>query len=81
MDTLAHASTGYGEDEQAWLMEQAAALDAGRLAQIDRVHLSEYLCDTAAARNRRDLRNRLILLLAHIMKCQIQPARISRVGF
>ena len=77
MDSLTPANTGYEEDEQAWLMQQAAALEAGRLSQVDQVHLSEYLYDMAA-RNRRDLRTRLTLLLAHIMKCHKQPTRISR---
>ncbi len=77
MDSLTNASTDYSKDEQAWLMEQAAALQSGRLAQVDRTHLSEYLFDMAA-RDRRDLRSRLTVLLAHIIKCQIQPSRISR---
>ena len=77
MDSLTNAAAGYDEDEQAWLVEQAAALEAGRLAQVDREHLSEYLHDMAA-RNRRDLRNRLTVLLAHIIKCHAQPTRISR---
>ena len=77
MDSLTHANTAYDDDEQAWLIEQAAALSAGGLAQVDQVHLSEYLYDTAA-RNRRELRSRLTVLLAHIMKCHMQPTRISR---
>ena len=77
MDSLTHANATYDEDEQAWLMEQAAALEAGPLAQIDRIHLSEYLRDMAA-RNRRALRARLIMLLVDVMKCHMQPARISR---
>ena len=31
-----------------------------------------------AARNRRNLRSRFVILLAHVIKCQFQPNRISR---
>ena len=72
-----HTRAGYREDEQAWLLDQAGVLRDGRLDEVDRQHLSEYLSDMAA-RDRREVRQRLILLIGHIIKCRLFPDRITR---
>ena len=77
MDTAVHTHVGYTEDEHAWLLEQAALLTAGRISKVDREHLGEYLTDMAT-RDRRELRSRLTVLLTHILKCTLQPDRVSR---
>ena len=67
---------GYEEDEQAWLLEQAAALHDGRVSDLDREHLGEYLTDMAR-RDRQELTSRLVVLQMHIIKCHMQSHKIS----
>ena len=77
MDTIVQSPVDYTEDEHAWLLEQAGLLSAGRVSEIDCENLSEFL--TAMARSdRRELRTRLRVLMMHILKCEMQPERISR---
>ena len=75
--TVKSPSTGYWDDEQAWLVKQAAVLRDGRFDEIDREQVSEYLSDMAA-RDRREVRRRLIALISHIMKCRLFPDFITR---
>lgn len=67
----------YEADEYAWIEQQIAALHDGRLHDIDRKNLAEYLTDMAA-RDRRELGSRFVVLLEHLLKIQMQSARISR---
>lgn len=69
----------YERDETAWLeiMSQLAA--EGRSAELDTMHLSEYLADMAK-RDRREVYSRLVVLLAHLLKWQYQPDRRTRSG-
>lgn len=71
------AASYYETDEHGWMGDQAAALRAGRWDQVDRVHLAEFL-DDMAARDRRELRSRLVVLLVHLLKVTCQPQRLSR---
>src|SRR5207245_1685137 len=65
-------STLYEQDETAWL-EAMSALAAGRrYAEMDYVHLSEYLADMAK-RDRREVFSRLVVLLSHVLKWEHQP--------
>lgn len=64
----------YQHDFHAWTQEQAALLRAGRFADVDVTHLTEEL-DSMGARERRELANRLAVLLAHLLKWQHQPQR------
>ena len=67
----------YESDEHEWLARQAAALRSGRLRDIDRNNLAEFL-DEMAIGHRRELRNRFTVLLHHQLKAQMQPAKVSR---
>jgi hypothetical protein len=67
-------STTYERDFHAWTRQQAALLRAGRLPELDIDHLAEEL-DSMGARERRELTNRLAVLLAHLLKWQHQPER------
>lgn len=67
----------YEEDEHAWLARQAAALRSGRLQDIDRDNLAAFLDDMAISQ-RRELRSRFTVLLHHLLKMRVQPARMSR---
>ncbi len=66
----------YDTDFHHWIEEQSALLHAGRLNQLDVAHLIEEL-ESMSARERRELINRLALLLAHLLKWEYQPERRS----
>jgi len=67
----------YESDYLRWLDEQARYLRAGSLDQLDREHLLEEL-EGMSRSERRQLRNRLIVLVLHLLKLRDQPDRRSR---
>jgi hypothetical protein len=60
-------------DETAWLDHTAELLRSGRLNQVDTEALAEYLEDMAK-RDRREVYSRLVVLFAHLLKWEHQPA-------
>jgi hypothetical protein len=62
----------YEQDETAWLEAMSALAANGRYAEMDHVHLSEYLADMAR-RDRREVFSRLVVLLTHLLKWEHQP--------
>ena len=64
----------YETDFHQWIEEQSDLLRAGRLGQLDITHLVEEL-ESMSARERRELINRLAVLLAHLLKWEFQPER------
>jgi hypothetical protein len=64
----------YEQDETAWLEAMSALAASGRHAEMDYVHLSEYLADMAK-RDRREVFSRLVVLLCHLLKWEHQPER------
>ena len=66
----------YTEDETAWLDEMSELVRKRRLAELDLDNLSEYLSDMAR-RDRREVRSRLMVLMAHLLKWEFQPDRRS----
>ena len=70
-------TTSYEQDFYAWSHEQAELLRARRYGELDVDHLMEEL-ESMGARERRELVNRLKVLLAHLLKWQLQPYRQSR---
>jgi hypothetical protein len=66
----------YDTDFHQWIEDQAALLRAGNLAQLDVANLVEEL-ESMSARERRELINRLAVLLAHLLKWEYQPERRS----
>ncbi|MFS8866629.1 DUF29 domain-containing protein [Synechococcus sp. OH30] len=62
----------YERDFYAWTQEQAALLRAGQLQQLDTVHLAEEI-EALGRQERRELVNRLGILLGHLLKWQFQP--------
>jgi hypothetical protein len=71
------ASSSYDEDFHRWTQEQADLLRNGRLSAIDVDHLIEEL-EAMGARERRELINRLKVLVAHLLKWRFQPERRGR---
>jgi hypothetical protein len=69
--------TLYEQDETAWLEAMAGLLRSGTYADLDHVHLLEYLTDMAK-RDRREVESRLTVLIAHVLKWVHQPDHRSR---
>jgi hypothetical protein len=67
----------YERDETAWLEAMAGLARDGRAADLDLVHLAEYLADMAR-RDRREVSSRLAVLMAHLLKWEFQPDHRSR---
>jgi len=61
-------------DFYTWTQEQSALLKQGRFMDTDVEHLIEEL-ESMGATERRELTNRLGILLAHLLKWQYQPER------
>lgn len=66
----------YEHDFAQWAQRQADLLRQGRLGDLDVEHLLEEL-DSMGASERRELINRLAILLAHLLKWRYQPQRCS----
>ena len=64
----------YDTDYYKWTKEQAGLLRDGRMTSLDIEHLIEEL-ENMGARERRELANRLVVLLVHLLKWQFQPER------
>jgi hypothetical protein len=79
MDTVAQLADRalYEADEHAWIARQIDALRSGRLEQLDRDSLIEYLTDMTI-RDHRELRSRFTVLLQHLLKLRMQPQRMTR---
>jgi hypothetical protein len=67
----------YERDYYTWALRQARALKEHRTETLDWENLAEEVGDLARS-ERRELRNRLKVLLAHLLKWQFQPMRRSR---
>jgi hypothetical protein len=66
----------YEQDETAWLEAMVDLIREGRFDAIDYPHLGEYLADMAR-RDRREVKSRLGLLIAHLLKWTYQPEHRS----
>ncbi|SAK61607.1 hypothetical protein AWB80_02692 [Caballeronia pedi] len=66
--------TPYEKDVVAWAEEQAALLRAGKLASIDIEHIAEEIEDVGKS-EQREFASRMAVLLAHLLKWQLQPER------
>nr|VFJ58438.1 MAG: protein of unknown function DUF29 [Candidatus Kentron sp. FM]VFJ76472.1 MAG: protein of unknown function DUF29 [Candidatus Kentron sp. FM]VFK18169.1 MAG: protein of unknown function DUF29 [Candidatus Kentron sp. FM] len=63
----------YESDFYAWTNQQAALLRAGDFSRIDIENIVEEI-EGMGRRERRELVNRLKILLVHLLKWQYQPA-------
>ena len=62
----------YEQDFYAWTQEQARALRNGAFAQLDIPNLAEEV-ESMERSEKRELTNRLTILLTHLLKWQHQP--------
>ncbi len=67
----------YDTDLYAWAMEQASLLRAGRFAEVDVENVAEEI-ESLGRSTRSELINRLAVLIAHLLKWQVQPDFRSR---
>jgi Domain of unknown function DUF29 len=66
----------YEEDFVAWLEDQAQHARRGEIEGLDLENIAEEL-EGMARSDRREIRNRLTVLLAHLLKCWVQPDKRS----
>lgn len=67
----------YEQDFHAWTQEQAVLLRQGKLTQLDIENLIEEI-ESLGRQERRELVNRLVVLLHHLLKWEFQPEHRSR---
>lgn len=66
----------YDRDFYAWANEQAALLRAGRLSAADIGNIAAEI-ESMGRTEKRELTNRVAVLLAHLLKWRFQPERRS----
>jgi len=69
--------SNYDTDFYAWANEQAMLLRSGKLAEADIEHIAEEI-ESMGRTEKRELVNRLAVLLAHLLKWKFQPNLRSR---
>ena len=74
MATTVKTKIRYEDDLYAWSQEQAALLRARRTEGLDWENLAEEIL-SMAGRDRRELKNRLRIILLHLLKWQARPAK------
>lgn len=67
----------YEKDFYAWAIQNAQLLKNGRLTEVDIMHVAEEI-ESMGKSEKRELINRLVVLIAHLLKWQYQPIRRSR---
>lgn len=67
------ASSLHEQDFYAWTQQQVGLIKSGNLVDVDFEHLLEEI-ESMGASERRELINRLAVLLAHLLKWQYQPS-------
>jgi hypothetical protein len=65
-------STTYETDFYAWANEQASLLRSGKLAEADIANIAEEI-ESMGRTEKRELVNRLAVLLTHLLKWKFQP--------
>lgn len=69
--------TPYETDVVAWAREQAELLRSGKLAAIDAFNIAQEI-DDVASHQRRELKHRMSVLLAHLLKWKFQQSHRGR---
>jgi Domain of unknown function DUF29 len=64
----------YEKDVVLWSQQQAAHLRAGQWSQLDIEHLADEIEDVGRS-EKRELASRTAVLIAHLLKWHLQPAR------
>ena len=72
--TPKHELATYDSDFHLWSQTQAAAIRDGRFAEIDLENVAEEI-ESLGRSDRREIRNRLEVLLTHLLKWEFQPQK------
>jgi Domain of unknown function DUF29 len=75
--SLPRNAHGYDEDFAAWLEDQAGHARRGEVKSLDLQNIAEEL-EGLARSDRREIKNRLAILLVHLLKHMVQSKRRSR---
>lgn len=67
----------YETDFYAWTLHNTRLLREGKLSEIDSLHIAEEI-ESMGKSEKRELINRLAILMAHLLKWQFQPMRRSK---
>jgi hypothetical protein len=70
-------TAGYEQDFHRWALDQAAALEEKRWSEVDWENVAEEI-ESLGRNNRQALETNLEILIAHLLKCLIQPERRTR---
>jgi hypothetical protein len=70
-------SVAYDDDFFAWTQKQARLLRERELADVDAENLAEEI-ESMGKSDRREIRNRLVMLLTDLLKWQFQPRRRTK---
>lgn len=70
-------ATPYEEDFYLWLMEQAEHLRQGHFNELDLENLAEEV-ESIGRSDKREVYNRLTVLLTHLLKLEFQPEKRTR---
>ncbi len=79
-ESLKKTSSLYEQDFYGWTQQQAKLLREGTLNQLDLVNLAEEI-ESFGKQQRQELRNRLGILLGHLLKWEFQPSKRSKSWF
>jgi hypothetical protein len=74
---MARNAAAYDEDFFAWTQEQARLLRSGELSELDIENIAEEL-ESLGRSDKREIDNRLVVLLVHLLKWQVQVGFRSR---
>jgi hypothetical protein len=74
---MSKLSQEYEKDFYAWTVHNTQLMRAGKLSEIDVEHIAEEL-ESMGKSNKRELINRLAVLIAHLLKWQFQSGRRSK---
>ncbi len=77
LETAMPAPSLYQTDFYAWTQEQASLLRNHQWHQLDLLNLIEEI-ESLGKQQRQELRNRLSVLIGHLLKWEYQPQRRSR---
>jgi hypothetical protein len=69
---LEDAVASYEVDYYRWTQDTAELIRQGRLNEADLEHVAEEIADMGK-RDRREVRSRLVVLVMHLLKWQLQP--------
>ena len=71
---VANIQQEYDKDFYAWILQNVALIRAGKFSEIDGEHVAEEL-ESMGKREKRELINRLALLISHLLKWEFQSER------